>query len=225
MCKGFGCPLDCRSEMGKWSAVELLRWAVFQRGNSGRGTRRGNLVLASWWKHPAWGFPQHCFLEIQPGAKGNGLEVPCLFYVPELQHRPGVCTPKLRSTEKMGQFGDFFLRYATLLFCAPQMGKKSWRVSWDDYKFCNMPPRFIYWLRLDARKGFDKEWWRSWYEGALRAQITLSVGNSPLELDRDRDIGSTKGKQTAHEDWSVPISNAPFCVWVKPLLLASVAQY
>lgn len=108
MCKGFGCPLDCRSEMGKWSAVELLRWAVFQRGNSGWGTRRGNFVLASWWKHPAWGFPQHCFLEIQPGAKGNGLEVPCLFYIPELQHRPGVCTPKLCSTEKMGQFGDFF---------------------------------------------------------------------------------------------------------------------
>lgn len=59
---------------------------------------------------------------------------------------------------KWDNLGIFFLSYATWLFCAPQMGKKSWRVSWDDYKFCNMPPRFKYWLRLGAGKGFGKEW-------------------------------------------------------------------
>lgn len=57
---------------------------------------------------PSLGLPSALLLEIQPGAKGNGPGVPYLFYIPELQHRHGLCTPKLHNTEKMGQFGDIF---------------------------------------------------------------------------------------------------------------------
>lgn len=74
---------------------------------------------------PSLGLPSPLLLEIQRDAKGNRPGVPCLFYIPELQHKYGLCTPKLHNTEKMRQFEDFFpLRYATRLFCAPQMGKK-----------------------------------------------------------------------------------------------------
>lgn len=65
---------------------------------------------------PRLGPPSALLLEIQPSAKGNGPGVPCLFYIPKLQHRHGLCTPKLLNTEKTGQLGIFFPpRHMTVL--------------------------------------------------------------------------------------------------------------
>lgn len=75
----------------------------FRRGNKTWECGPGLMMEA-----PSLGLPSVLLLEIQPGAKGNGPGVPSLFYIPELQHRHGLRTPKLHNTEKRGQFGDIF---------------------------------------------------------------------------------------------------------------------
>lgn len=55
---------------------------------AGEEFRKGNKTwergLGIVMEAPSWGLPSPLLLEIQPGAKGGGPGVPCLFYIPEL---------------------------------------------------------------------------------------------------------------------------------------------
>lgn len=62
-----------------------------------------------------------------------------------------------------------------------------------------MPPDFIYGLRLGARNGFSKDNGEVNMKGPWEPRSLPSLLGAALWTPGDgRDIGTTKGKQTAH---------------------------
>lgn len=92
----------------KQSAVELLCWAVLQERNSGRETRCGNVVLASWWKHPAGGFPHHCSWRSSLVQRGMGLGCPACFIYLNCNIGMGYGAQSCITLRKWDNLGIFF---------------------------------------------------------------------------------------------------------------------